>query len=237
MAGRAETRRPIGSASRRVSKRSCASSASCAPPGDEALGAAAPAGDSAEGRSGHRRARAPARARGADHGRARSTSRRCGAAAHDPDAQVRRLALRAAAAAAPQVPAAGAAQRPDRRPGGRFADRAARGAAQPAHAQRRRFAVPRRWRPPAIATCTSRCSRSISSARCGSAPDAVAALERTVARSVRAPASAARLASRRARAGGAGARRSRDAAPPRCRSSPARASGSCGCTRRGRRRS
>ncbi len=95
----------------------------------------------------------------------------------------------------------------------------------------------RRWRrsPIAIPTRMSRCLRSISSARCGAAPDAVDRARAHRQRSRRAPAR---------RAAGIAPRtrwwrwrpRSLSAAPRCCRSSPARASGSCGSMRHGRRR-
>ena len=119
-------------------------------------------------------------------------------AAHDPDAQVRRMAMRAAAAAAPQVQPADA-QRADAGRRGRFADRAARSAAQPARPQRCRC-VRRGARGDRRSRRARRAVRARSARRAAaSAPDAVAALERE-GRDLSDAGDAARLASCRARA-------------------------------------
>ena len=127
-------RRPIASASRRVSKASPRIQRKLRPPGDEALALLAAAGDSGEGRSGDRCARPPARARSADDG-ARG---RCGDAGRGARTTPMRRSggwrwsqprLRRHKCRPPICTASLTAGR-----GRRFADRAPRGAAQPADA-------------------------------------------------------------------------------------------------------
>ena len=209
---------------------------SCARPASDALALLRRLATPAPGEVVDRRARPPPRARSADHRGARSTMRVAG-----------RGRARSGRAGPPAGDARGGAgrrrrervaptrpQRADRRRARRLADRAARGAAQPARRATTPTRAPRRARGRRRSRHARRAARARSARR----------LRRVAGRGRGARAHRHRsVATRRRRAAGI-ARRTRwsrsppprpSAAPPRCRSSPARASGSCGCTRRARR--
>ena len=215
----------------RASRRWCACTAAQQPLSDEAIAllrgmvSLNPPGRPCAARSGPQRSRAPPGARSAGDGRrrrrsdARPRDRRSGPAGAAPgDARGRDT---------PQTPAERltTGPRPIRR---RWCgSRRLRACARAASTRR----VPRRVQRRRRQRHARRAGRARSAGRLRRVPDAVAVLAAHRRRSHRTRASRAAGIAPRMRSWRS-PRRRRRAAPPRCRSSPGRASGSCGCTAR-----